>query len=78
MANTYLAFALIIYAVLEGIKENKELPEPADINLYKADSKTLCKFKQLPTDFKSACLLAANSDFIKDHIPEEIITLYCE
>ena len=35
--NTYLAFALIIYAVLDGIRNKTELPAPADINLYRAD-----------------------------------------
>ena len=63
-ANTYLAFALMIYAVLEGIQNKSKLPSPVDINLYKADNDTLTNFKQLPEDFESACAVAANSDFI--------------
>ena len=39
--NTYLAFALIIYAVLDGIRNKTELPAPADINLYRADKDSL-------------------------------------
>ena len=76
-ANTYLVFALIIYAVLDGIEQKKELPAPADINLYKADANTLANFKQLPGNYKSACTIAANSNFIKKYIPDAILDVYC-
>ena len=76
-ANTYLAFALMIYASLYGIQNKLELQDPADINLYKADADTLAKFEQLPENLKSACALANNSDFIKKHIPEAILEIYC-
>ena len=76
-ANTYLAFALMIYAALEGIQNKTEPPAPADINLYKADEETLSNFKQLPKDFKSACAIAADSDFIKKYIPNAILDIYC-
>ena len=76
-ANTYLAFALLIYAILDAIQNKLEPPIPADINLYKANEDTLAKFKQLPGDFKSVCAVAANSNFIKEHIPDVILDLYC-
>ena len=76
-ANTYLAFALMIYASLYGIHNKLELQDPADINLYKADADTLAKFEQLPENLKSACALANNSDFIKEHIPGAILEIYC-
>ena len=76
--NTYLAFALIIYAVLDGIRNKTELPAPADINLYRADKDTLARFGQLPKDFKTACFLAANSSFIKKYIPDAILNIYCK
>ena len=76
-ANTYLAFALMIHAALEGIQNKLVLPPPVDINLYKADDNTLKNFRQLPKDFKSACTVAANSDFIKKHIPDTILNIYC-
>lgn len=75
--NTYLAFALIIYAVLDGVHNKIELPAPADINLYRADKDTLANFKQLPGNFKSACIAATNSSFIKKHIPDAILNIYC-
>ena len=76
-ANTYLVFALIIYAVLEGIENKLELPAPADINLFKADADILSRFKQLPGNLKSARAAAADSDFIKKYIPGAILDLYC-
>ncbi len=36
LCNPYIAFALIIYAGLEGIKNETELPEASDFNLSKA------------------------------------------
>ena len=76
-ANTYLVFALIIYAVLDGIENKPELPAPADINLFNADVNTLASFKQLPGSLKSACAIAANSSFIKKNIPGAILDSYC-
>ena len=76
-ANTYLAFALMIYAIMDGIQNKLELPSPADMNLYKADADILAKFEQLPGDFKSACAAAVNSNFIKEHIPDAILDIYC-
>ena len=76
-ANPYLAFTLMIYAGLYGLKNKLDLPNPANINIFKADSETLAKFKKLPENFKRACEIAAASDFIKEHIPEEILNIYC-
>ena len=76
-ANTYLAFALMIYASLHGMQNKVELPNPADINLYRADAATLATFKQLPGDLNSACMIAVNSNFIKEHIPAAILDIYC-
>ncbi len=76
-ANTYLAFALLIYAIMDGIQNKLKLPSPADINLYKVDADTLAQFGQLPGDFKSACATSVNSRFIKDHIPDAILDIYC-
>lgn len=76
-ANTYLAFALIIYAGLYGIQSRLRLQAPSDINLYKADAATLAEFRQLPEDLAAAGAAAANSDFIKKHIPEAILNIYC-
>ena len=76
-ANSYLAFALMIYAGLYGIQNHLQLAEPTDINLYKANADVLSKFKMLPSSLKDACESALNSDFIKQHIPNEILEIYC-
>ena len=76
-ANSYLAFALLIYASMYGIKENLELPEPADLNLFKAPVEVLANFRQLPGNLPVACQEAKNSSFIKKCIPKTITELYC-
>lgn len=76
-ANAYLSFALILYAGLYGIQRRLELPAPADFNLYRADAATLARFRQLPGDLTAACRLAADSSFIRQHIPSAILELYC-
>lgn len=76
-ANTYLAFALLIYASLYGIQNKLTLRNSADINLYKADANTLANFEQLPGNLSSACKIAGESTFIKEHLPAAIIDAYC-
>lgn len=76
-ANPYIAFALIIYAALEGLKNKTELMPSADINLFHADEETLKQFKKLPESLKEACDIAINSDFIKEHIPKKVLQIYC-
>lgn len=76
-ANPYLAFTLMIYAGLYGIENKSELPMVADFNIYKASAEVLAKFEKLPQDMRSACEIAANSNFIKNHIPASILDIYC-
>ena len=76
--NPYLAFALIIYAGLDGIKNKLALPEAANINLYTADEETLSNFAKLPDSLAAACQIAGKSGFIREHIPESILDIYCQ
>ena len=76
-ANPYLAFTLMIYAALYGLENKLDLPEAANINLYKADAETLARFKKLPDSLSDACKEAAASEFIKEHIPAAILEIYC-
>ena len=63
-ANPYLAFTLMIYAALDGIEKNTDLPDPhGDIS-------------NLPTSLKDARSLALSSEFIQAHIPAEILGVY--
>lgn len=78
MANPYLAFTLIIYAGLCGIQSKRELPAPADFNLFKASEQELAQFRELPQDLHSACAIASDSTFIRRFIPSDILNIYCE
>lgn len=77
-ANPYLAFALMIYAGLAGIRENLPLCPPADFNLYTADRDTLSRFEKLPESYQEACDAAAASAFVRDRVPAGILAIYCE
>jgi len=78
MANPYLAFTLVIYAALTGLENRLELPEAADINLYRADADTLARFEKLPESLNDACKAADASEFIRKHIPASIVDIYCK
>ncbi len=78
MANPYIAFTLIIRACMFGIKNSVYLPEPLDINLYKADKKVLSELQTLPADIEEARKAAAADIFIRENIPAEIRKIYCE
>ena len=76
-ANPYLAFALMIYAGVYGLENRLDLPEPANFNLYKAKDEALQSFQKLPGDLYEACKAAAASDFIRAHVPDAILEIYC-
>ncbi len=62
--NPYLAFALVIYAAIDGIKNKITPPEPVLNNLFNEDSTS--GLKMLPDTIDLARTFAANSSFIKD------------
>lgn len=76
-ANPYLAFALLIYAGIEGIENNLSLPEAINLNLYTATKEEVKDIKKLPEDLSMSCSVAMQSDFIKKYIPEAILDIYC-
>ena len=76
-ANPYLAFALMIYAGLYGLQNKLDMPNATNVNLYKATPEALAKFKKLPEDLGTACKIAAESEFIKAHVPAAILDIYC-
>lgn len=76
-ANPYLAFALMIYAGLEGIKERMPLCAPSDFNLYSTTQEVMASLKKLPADYEEACHAAVSSEFIRAHIPAQILAIYC-
>ncbi len=76
-ANPYIAFALIIWSGLYGMNQNKEMPEPIDINVYKANEENLRYLHKLPESIEEAKRAAQNDDFIKKYIPKAILDIYC-
>lgn len=76
-SNPYLAFALLIYAALEGIKQKLPLPAEANINFFAADERTLTEYPKLPANRSDAVRLASASAFIRTHLPASVITAYC-
>ncbi len=76
-ANPYIAYTLLIYAGLIGVKERKMLPPPADINLYNASEEQLKKYNTLPRTLSEARDAALKSEFISNYLPETLIKSYC-
>ncbi len=76
--NPYLAFTLLIYAGLEGIKNKSELPMVSDINLYTADQNTVKNYGKLPESLEEAKKAALDSDFIEKTLPKSLISVYCK
>ena len=66
LSNPYLAYALLIYAGLYGIRNKLSLPDEA-----------VSEVKPLPRNLKEAVGAASASDFIREYIPEQIIKTYC-
>ena len=77
LANPYLAFTLMIYAGLHGLQNHLELPPTSDFNLYKASAEQLAPYQRLPETLGQACAAASESAFIHQHIPADILTIYC-
>jgi len=54
MANGYLAFSAILMAVIDGIKNKIEPPEPVDKDIYSMSKEDLAKIPSTPRDFAAA------------------------
>ena len=74
--NPYIAFALLIYAAMDGIEGRAKLPKPCPYNLYTADPKVVKKYPTLPADLSQAKQLAAESSFIRKHLPRMVLEAY--
>ena len=77
-ANPYLAFALLIYAGVYGYENGLYLPEVSNVNLFSADSSVTAEYDTLPMSLEEAKTIAKNSEFIKSHLPESVIDIYCK
>ncbi|MBQ3889099.1 MAG: glutamine synthetase [Clostridia bacterium] len=76
-ANPYLCFALMIYAGLAGIEQDLELPFAVDYNLFKPEAGQTEGLQLLPQSLDEARAVAADSAFIRQCIPAEVLEIYC-
>ena len=76
-ANPYLAFALLIWAGLDGIRNRIVPPENANVNLFTAGSEELSGLKTLPLTLGAAVRQASASEFIRSHLPESLVRYFC-
>ena len=76
-ANPYIAYTLLIYAGLMGVKERKMLPPPADINLYNASEEQLKMYNTRPRTLSESRDAALKSEFISNYLPDTLIKSYC-
>lgn len=72
-ANPYIAYALLIYAGLDGIEKGMELPPSTDINLYTASKEITDKLDCLPESLEEAKALAKESEIVKKVLPLHMI-----
>ena len=77
-ANPYLAFALLIWAGLDGILNNIALPEKSNVNLYTASPKDLWGLETLPLTRNAAAKQTLSSEFIGARLPDSLIHYFCE
>ncbi len=78
LANPYLAFTLLIYAGLYGYKNGLYLPPVSDLNLFNADESVTAGYEKLPLSIEEAKQAAKNSAFVREHLPERVIDIYCK
>ena len=67
--NPYLAYALVIYAAIDGIRNKIAAPAAVEENLFGRSAQTATQqlgLKLLPDTVEAARTLAENSSFVKD------------
>lgn len=68
-ANPYLAYALLIYAGMDGIEKKMTAPAPVNENLYTAGTDITGNLETLPRNLQEAKALAQSSEFVKNVLP---------
>lgn len=74
--NPYIAFALLIYAGLEGIRQKISLPDAVNLNLFQSLEEQTKHLQKLPSSLEDAILIAQNSDFVKNNLNSKILNTY--
>ena len=77
MTNPYIAYTLLIYAGMYGLEHDLQLCPASDFNVYTAPAEVLDGLEKLPVSLPEAAALAETSAFIRQHLPEAVISAYC-
>ena len=72
--NPYLAFAVMLAAGLEGIRNKWEVPEPVEQNVYEMDEeeRKARGINTLPENLHDAILLAEKSNLLREALGEHV------
>ena len=78
--NPYLAFAVMLKAGLEGIKNKYPLPEPLEVSAYEMEEieRKARKIEELPGSLIEAIEIAEESKLLKEALGEHIYTKFLE
>jgi glutamine synthetase len=76
--NLYLAFAVMLRAGLEGVKERYPLPEPVEENIYRMSTARQKKFeiRTLPRNLEEAVKLMEKSRLLRELLGDHIFTRF--
>lgn len=77
-SNPYLAFTLIIYAILDGIENQRALPKPVDEDIRQSPKEIKEEPARLPDNLEKARTEAKNSLLIQKFVPSSLTRLYCD
>lgn len=77
-ANPYIAFALLIWAGLDGIQNELPLSEESNMNLFTAAQHDLNNLQTLPLSLTTASRIASSSAFLRKHLPQTLIEYFCK
>lgn len=76
-ANPYLAYALLIYAGLDGIQKNLQPPLPTNFNLFEAPRAVTAALPVLPGNLAEAQQAARESDWLNTVLEKDILEAFC-
>lgn len=76
-ANPYLAYALLLYAGLDGIQRQLTPPPPTNLDLFGADRAVTAALQTLPGSLHEAKAAARQSAWLPTVLEKEILDGYC-
>ena len=75
-SNPYIAYALLMYAGLDGIRNDLDPGEPTNLDLLTSDETARANAKTLPLSLEEARELALNSEFVRSILGDDYLNLF--